>query len=95
MKSYIFLLSFLFGSILVAQTQPTEIAQYEDDEDGYYDDGYYDDGITWIGPGEYYGVWFNNQDDFNNWRRNYYWRSGRGAFRDGGYRGERFNRGRR
>lgn len=95
MKSYIFLLSFLFGSILVAQTNQTEVVQNEEDDDGDYDDGYYDDGITWIGPGEYYGVWFNTQDDFNGWRRNYYWRGGRGAYRDRGFRGERFNRGRR
>ncbi|MES2272728.1 MAG: hypothetical protein V4487_00850 [Chlamydiota bacterium] len=46
-----------------------------DGDDGYYDDGYYDDGsgntVIWYGPGWYWGVYFNNQNDYHNWGRNH------------------------
>lgn len=72
------------------------------DGDGYYDDGYYDDGVVWTGPGQYYGTWFDDEGDYVTWRRNYYWRDGRGAYRGGrgyyrdgnrGYRGGGVGRG--
>jgi hypothetical protein len=43
---------------------------YEEDEDG----NVY---IIWQGPGWYYGVWFDNEADYNHWRGRRYYRDGR------------------
>ncbi len=32
--------------------------------DGYYDDDYYDDYSYWYGPGWYWGVYFDNENDY-------------------------------
>jgi hypothetical protein len=66
---------------------------YDDDDDAFlYDEDFYNQtGVNvWIGPGLYYGVWFNNEYDYRYWaRRNYYYRHGwnryhgRGYYRDG------------
>ncbi len=42
--------------------------QYEYDQ--YADEEYkYED--TWYGPGYYYGIWFNDENDYWNWRKNH------------------------
>jgi hypothetical protein len=72
---------------------------YDDDDDEFlYDDDFYNQaGVNvWIGPGLYYGVWYNNEYDYRYWaRRNYYYRHGwnryhrgyPGRYGDGRYRG--------
>lgn len=109
--------SYFFGSITIVQagsarnnqeTTQVELAQDDDESDdggdeGYYDDGYYDDGVVWTGPGQYYGIWFDTEDGFTNWRNNYYWRGRQGHYRGGqgdfrgrgAYRGGRGGGGRR
>jgi hypothetical protein len=37
---------------------PQELAQAGDDDD---------EQVIWIGPGVYYGVWFDNEWEYNNW----------------------------
>ncbi|MFA6118722.1 MAG: hypothetical protein WCT85_06495 [Parachlamydiales bacterium] len=32
-------------------------------------DPYYEDDIVWGGPGWYYGVWFNSEIEYVQWRR--------------------------
>lgn len=45
------------------------------DDDDYYDDD--ESPQVWIGPGLYYGVWFDHEHDYNDWcRRNYDHRHG-------------------
>jgi len=48
--------------------------EIDSDDDGYY---YYDDGY-WQGPGFYYGIWFDNRYEYDDWRRGryYYYRDG-------------------
>lgn len=50
---------------------PVQVADENDD----YDEGYDEDetnNLFWIGPGFYGGVWFENEEDFNNWQDNKY-----------------------
>jgi hypothetical protein len=28
--------------------------------------------VAWVGPGLYYGMWFDSQDDYNNWYNDNY-----------------------
>ncbi len=88
MNKCLFLLVFLFGPIAAFSASQSQVITVDDDDDnddqGYYDDGYYNDGVVWVGPGYYYGTWFNSENDFNGWRRNYYWRGGGRAYRGGG-----------
>lgn len=41
-----------------------EIDDYYDGADDYYYGG---DDVRWIGPGYYWGIWIDNEDDFNNY----------------------------
>jgi len=64
---------------------------YEDGYDDGYDDGYYQD---WTGPGWYYGIWYGDEGDYNNFRGRHYgdhghgrgW-GGRGGHGGGGHGG--------
>lgn len=65
---------------------------YDDDDDDLYDDNFYQDsGVNvWIGPGLYYGFWFDNEYQYRRWARdNYYYRhGGRGWNRGGHHHGD-------
>ncbi len=45
------------------------------DDDGYYDDDG-EDQIIWIGPGLYYGLWFDEEWEYNDWWGNNGWGHG-------------------
>lgn len=73
MKKLLILSTFLSLSYSVCYSEEKpldEVAQVgvgvdidvgEDDDDDYYEQD------IWIGPGLYYGVWFNNEWDYNDW----------------------------
>lgn len=48
------------------RTEKTEYYQYDDE----YDEDYVEEDV-WFGPGFYYGIWFDNEDDYWAWRRNH------------------------
>ena len=52
---------FVFSMPLYAAPDQTE-------EDEYLEENSED---IWFGPGYYYGVWFNNEEDYQGWRRNH------------------------
>lgn len=107
MKYLILAFSVLFASERCTASHTARLADvevqfgpflyYDDDDDDFlYDDNFYNQtGVNiWIGPGLYYGVWFDNEYQYRYWaRRNYYYRHGwnryyrgyPGRYRDRGY----------
>lgn len=77
MKNWFLLFASLIGlygvDLHCSQQAQIEIEVGPEDDD-YDDDYYYDeDGPQiWIGPGLYYGFWFENEYDYHNWCRNNY-----------------------
>jgi len=62
-------LFFSFSSLIFSDVQ-IQISPFFDDDDEFYDE---DGPIIWIGPGIYYGVWFDNEFEYRQWcRRRYY-----------------------
>jgi hypothetical protein len=53
---------FIFSMPLYAESYQ------EQDDDEYLEENSED---IWFGPGYYYGVWFNNEDDYQGWRRDH------------------------
>ncbi len=47
---------------------------------------------VWVGPGLYYGIWFNNEEDYNTWHDDHYNNGNHqqdgNRQRDGGNRGQ-------
>ena|GEM_PF-2018142 len=84
---YIVMLSLLgLQGAYAAETQEATQAQIEieigpdDDDDDYYYE-YDEPPQVWIGPGLYYGVWFDDEYEYNRWYRRHYYR----GYRRGGY----------
>jgi hypothetical protein len=52
---------------------------------------YYEDDVIWVGPGYYYGFWFNNEFQYRSWYRGHrhYHHGGRhhGGHHGGGHHG--------
>ncbi len=70
--------TFLFALVLLAQ--PVESMVQVGVDDGPEDDAYYydyDGDGYWEGPGFYYGIWFDNEWEYNDWRRGHSYRNGR------------------
>ncbi len=66
----------------VPQARIEAAEEYDDDDD----DG---DEVYWIGPGWYWGIYINNEDDYwNHYHNRYPNRDGRRDRRDGGRRGD-------
>lgn len=59
-----------YGEELASPTK--EIAQVGIDVEVGGDD-YDDDGMLWIGPGWYYGVWFDNEVEYNDWHDHHHY----------------------
>lgn len=61
---------------------------YYNDSDDYNDD-YADDypEYTWTGPGYYWGIWFDNEWDFNNHHHHGNWNGHHGNWNGGGHHG--------
>lgn len=90
MKYLIIAFSILLASDLSAASPAGRLADvevqfwpflyYDDDDDDFlYDDNFYNQtGVNvWIGPGLYYGVWFDDEYQYRYWaRRNYYYKHG-------------------
>lgn len=59
-------------SILLASIHPLD-AMTVRREEVYYDDedGNYVEEDVWFGPGFYYGIWFDNEDNYWAWRHNH------------------------
>lgn len=99
MKYYLLLLSCLCSFDLGAKNHASRLADvevqfgpfmyYDDDDDDFlYDDDFYNQtGVNvWIGPGLYYGVWFDSEYQYRYWaRRNYYYSRGWRNYRRGYY----------
>ncbi len=69
-------------------SHPKELAQVgigvEVDEGGDYDDDDDDEQVIWVGPGLYYGIWFDNEWDYNDWYGHHYHDHGHGHDHGGG-----------
>jgi hypothetical protein len=80
MKNWYLVIVFLIGSLYDVDATDTEVAQPaqieieigpDDDDEDYYED---DDGPeVWIGPGLYYGVWFDDEYEYHRWYRDRYY----------------------
>lgn len=78
MKNYYLLMAFIgiytlspldAGSRNTAvQVEVSPDQEYPDDE--YYDDD--DEDVVWVGPGWYYGVWFDTEFDYDDWRHGHH-----------------------
>lgn len=81
-----------FSSTLFAGASRTEVQFSVGEDDGYY---YDDEPPIWIGPGWYYGIWFGNEADYDNWNHYHHHRyepydhhdGHRGGYHDGGHHG--------
>jgi hypothetical protein len=89
----------ILGILLISlcyseEPSPKEISQVGIgvEIDGGDDDGYYDDDggpIIWIGPGIYYGIWFDTEWEYNDWYGHHHHGHGGGHHdhHDGGHHG--------
>ena len=64
---------FLLVAVLVFSSASLDAMTYRrtevhHDED---DDGVYEEDEVWFGPGFYFGVWFDDEDDYRHWRRDH------------------------
>ncbi len=87
MKNYFVLMAFLGIYMLAplnAGSRGGVEVEVSPDDDYYYDDG---EDVVWIGPGWYYGVWFDTEYDYYGWRDGH--RHGGGHRGHGGHGGER------
>lgn len=78
----ILLITVFLGHALESMVRTgVEVEAYDDDDDG--------DVIIWAGPGWYYGIWFNDEAEYDGWRRQH----GRGRYRNGHHGGRGGGRG--
>ncbi len=69
MKTYILTAALLFVCVL---TPFSVLKAYSGTRSGIeVDTGYDDNRIIWVGPGLYYGIRFENDYDYYNWRRHH------------------------
>ncbi|MBS3904950.1 MAG: hypothetical protein KGZ39_06460 [Simkania sp.] len=54
-----------WNSMLSANTTQ----EYDQDDDTTVEENT----VIWVGPGLYNGIWFDNEDDFDDWHRNHYY----------------------
>ncbi len=79
MSKFSFLVAFIALSLLPA-LHPMVRAGVDVDG-GYYNDNPNVQIVVWSGPGSYYGVWFDNEWQYNSWRyRNGYYRGYNGWY---------------
>lgn len=71
MHKYLLLLLLLVGAVILYSASQHHSIELKDNE--YSDDRYYTDesqsNVYWIGPGYYGGIRFNNEEEFNVWKR--------------------------
>ncbi len=70
MPKYLLLLLF-FGAVILysaAQQRTIEIDDNQSQDDRYYNDESQSN-VYWIGPGYYGGIRFDNEQQFNVWKR--------------------------
>jgi hypothetical protein len=59
---------FIASSILCGTTQIEEPMGYPENNEYIEEEA----PAIWIGPGLYYGIWFDNEEDYGDWQRNYW-----------------------
>ena len=62
-NAYLIWCLFVCSTPLFGGASRTEVQVSADDDEDYYEQ----DSVIWIGPGWYYGMWFGNEGDFNNY----------------------------
>jgi|GEM_PF-1718465 hypothetical protein len=61
---------FCVSSFLTACSQNPVLVSQNDTENDLENDS--DQPVIWIGPGWYYGIWFNSEDDFHHWNHDHH-----------------------
>jgi hypothetical protein len=61
-------LLFISSSILCGTTQIEEPVGYPENNEYIEEEA----PAIWIGPGLYYGIWFDNEEDYGDWQRNHW-----------------------
>lgn len=56
----------------MARTGTVVEVEQSDDDDEDNDEDYEDVENVWIGPGIYYGFWFDDEDEYHRWYRHDY-----------------------
>lgn len=74
MRLIYFIFVFCAVSLFAMSRQSTKTTTTVDEQGNQttvYEEDTYEDEDLWYGPGFYYGVWFENEDDYWGWREHH------------------------
>ena len=63
--------SYCIAILYIVSAVSLDAMSYRQKKTGDEDKDTYVEEDVWFGPGFYYGIWFENEDDYWEWRRNH------------------------